>query len=56
VTVLNRTKKVLESRAGDLTDFMENLEKAKGIHGYSNIEDKIQGVSNQKEILDNQKD
>lgn len=56
VTVLNRTKKLLESRAGDLTDFMENLEKAKGIHGYSNIEDKIQGVSNQKEILDNQKD
>lgn len=52
VTVLNRTKKILESRADDLSDFMENLERAKGIQGYSNIEDKIQGVSNQKEMLD----
>jgi len=41
VTVLNRTKKLLESRAEDLGDFMENLEKAKGIAGYSQIEDKI---------------
>lgn len=41
VTVLNRTKKILEGRAEDLTDFMENLERAKGIQGYSNIEDKI---------------
>jgi len=52
VTVLNRTKKILESRAEDLGDFMQNLEKARGIEGYSHIEDKIQGVSNQKEILD----
>ena len=35
---------------------MQNLERAKGIQGYSNIEDKIQGVSNQKEMMDNQKD
>ena len=35
---------------------MRQLEKSKGISGYSNIEDQIQGVSNQKEILDNQKD
>ena len=54
--MLNRTKKLLESRAGDLSEFMANLEKAKGISGYSNIEDKIQGVSNQKELLDNEKD
>ena len=56
VTVLNRTKKLLQSRAGDITEFMENLEKAKGITGYSKIEDQIQGVSNQKELLDNDKD
>lgn len=35
---------------------MQNLEKSKGIMGYSNLEDQIQGVSNQKEALDNQKD
>ena len=35
VTVLNRTKKLLQSRATDLGDFMANLEKAKGISGYS---------------------
>jgi len=31
VTVLNRTKKILESRAEDLGDFMKNLEKKQGI-------------------------
>lgn len=55
VTVLNRTKKLLESRADDLGEFMKNLERSKGIEGYSSIEDKIQGVSNQKEFLDDQK-
>lgn len=56
VTVLNRTKQVLESRAEDLGDFMKDLEKKQGVAGYTDIEDKIQGVSNMKEILDNQKD
>lgn len=41
VTVLNRTKKVLESRAEDMSEFMQNLEKARGISGYTQIEDKI---------------
>jgi len=35
---------------------MEQLEKSKGITGYSNVEEQIQGVSNQKEMLDNEKD
>ena len=56
VKVLNRTKQILQSRAEDLGDFMKNLEKSKGISGYSNIEDQIQGVSSQKENLDNMKD
>ena len=56
VTVLNRTKQVLESRAEDLGDFMKDLEKKQGVAGHTDIEDKIQGVSNMKEILDNQKD
>ena len=41
ITVLNRTKKILQSRAEDLGEFMKNLEKQKGISGYSNIEDQI---------------
>jgi intraflagellar transport protein 81 len=39
VTVLNRTKKILTDRAEDLGEFMQNLEKSKGIAGYSGIED-----------------
>merc|ERR1711935_135236 len=56
VNVLNRTKKILQTRAEDLGEFMKNLERSKGISGYSNIEEQIQGVSNQKEIFDTQKD
>ena len=35
---------------------MKELEKSKGIAGYANVEEQIQGVSNQKELLDNEKD
>lgn len=56
VTVLARTKSILEGRAENLGDFMQDLERKQGIQGYSQIEDQIQGVSNQKELLDNQKD
>lgn len=56
VNVLKRTKSILQGRAEDLGEFMKNLERTQGVSGYSNIEDQIQGVSNQKEILDNQKD
>jgi len=31
VTVLNRTKNILQSRAEDLGEFMQNLERTKGI-------------------------
>lgn len=39
VNVLNRTKRILQSRAEDLGEFMKNLERSKGISGYSNIEE-----------------
>jgi hypothetical protein len=39
VTVLNRTKQILQSRADDLDGFMKQLEKERGISGYSNIEE-----------------
>lgn len=37
--VLNKTKKILTSRAEDLGEFMQNLERSKGITGYASIED-----------------
>jgi intraflagellar transport protein 81 len=55
VQVLHRTRAILESRAEDMDQFMQDLEQKKGISGYSKIEEQIQGVSNQKEMLDNEK-
>ena len=43
VTVLDRTKQILKDRAGDVDDLMSQLEKKKGIQGYSKVEDQIQG-------------
>lgn len=39
VTVLTRTKQILKDRAGDVDDFLADLEKKKGIQGYSQVED-----------------
>jgi intraflagellar transport protein 81 len=39
VTVLGRTKSILESRAENLGQFMQDLERKQGIQGYSQIED-----------------
>lgn len=55
VTVLDRTKQILKERAGDVDEFLRDLERKKGIAGYSKVEDDIQGVSELKEKLDNAK-
>lgn len=55
VTVLDRTKQILKEKAGDAEEFLHQLEKSKGIQGYSQVEDQIQGVSELKEKLDNAK-
>ena len=55
VTVLDRTKQILKERAVDVDELMNQLEKKKGIQGYSKVEDQIQGVSELKEKLDNAK-
>jgi len=39
IGVLAKTKNILKSRADDLGDFMQQLERQKGISGYTNIED-----------------
>jgi len=49
VKVLERTKEILKSRAGNVDEFLRDLERKKGIAGYSSVEDQIQGVSELKE-------
>lgn len=56
VTVLSRTESILMNRADNLDDFMKGLEKQKGIAGYTDVQDKLQMVSENKEFLDNKKD
>lgn len=55
VNVLDRTKQILKERAGDVDDLLRDLERKKGVAGFSQVEDQIQGVSELKEQLDNQK-
>lgn len=55
VNVLDRTKAILKEKAGDVDDFLRDLEKKKGVQGYSQVEDQIVGVSEMKEKLDNVK-
>lgn len=55
VKVLERTKEILRSRAGNVDEFLRELERKKGIVGYSTVEDQIQGVSELKEQMDNNK-
>lgn len=38
VTVLQRTESILKSRADNLDEFMAGIEKKKGIHGYTGVE------------------
>lgn len=55
VSVLFRTQTILKSRAENVDDFMAELEKQKGIVGFSKIDEQIQGVSEKTEMLDNAK-
>lgn len=56
VTVLLRTENILKSRADNLDDFMKGLEKQAGISGYTKVQDQLQMVSENNEVLNNQKD
>ena len=53
VTVLARTEQILKSRAENLDEFMVDLEKKKGIAGYSNVNDQIKDVSKASQLLNN---
>jgi len=41
VTLLSRTEQILKSRAENLDEFMRDLEKKKGISGYTNVQDQL---------------
>lgn len=56
VTVLQRTENILKSRADNLEEFMEGIEKKQGIQGYTSVENQIQGASEQTESLNQLKD
>lgn len=55
VTTLDRTKHILSDKAGDVQEVLQKLEREKGVSGFSNVEEQIQGVSEMKEKLDNAK-
>ena len=42
VTVLQRTENILKSRADGLDEFMKDLERQKGVAGYTNIQSEVQ--------------
>jgi intraflagellar transport protein 81 len=56
VTVLSRTEQILKSRTENLEEFMRDLEKQKGISGYTNVNNQIQGISQANQILNNKKE
>ena len=53
VTVLDRTKQILTQKDAHALDMLHKIEKEKGITGYSEVEDNIQLVSENKEKADN---
>ena len=53
VTVLARTEQIMKSREENLDEFMVDLEKKKGIAGYSNVNDQIKDVSKASQLLNN---
>lgn len=52
LNILSRTEDLLKSRAGDIDDFLRNLERQKGIQGYTDIYSKEVDIAKQKKNLD----
>ena len=56
VTVLQRTDQILKSRCENLDEFMQALEKKRGISGYTQVQEQIQGISKANAVLNNKKE
>jgi hypothetical protein len=56
LNILSWTEDILKSRAGDIDDFLKNLEKQKGIQGYTDINNRAEAIAKDKKNLDMAKD
>lgn len=56
LNILSRTESILKSRAGDIDDFLKNLERQKGISGYTDIDNRAESLAKEKRNLDVAKD
>lgn len=45
LNILSRTEAILTSRAGDIDDFLKQLEWQKGISGYTNINARAEDIA-----------
>ena len=52
LNVLSRTEDIIKKRAGDIDDFLKNLERQRGISGYTAVDDKMKNVAIEKKHLD----
>jgi len=48
LNVLTRTETILKSKAGDIDEFMSNMERQRGIQGYTDVENKAEAVAKEK--------
>ena len=53
--VLNRTEAVLKSRCDNLEDVMANIEKSKGVEGYTSTQNTLEQISNATAALNSTK-
>lgn len=56
LNILSWTEDLLKQRAGDIDDFLKNLEKSKGIQGYTDINNRAASLAIEKWNLDLAKD
>jgi len=56
VNVLNRTEAILKGKASNLDEFYKNLEKEHGVEGYGNVAEKMEGLAENQQKMDSQKD
>ena len=56
IAVLERTEALLKSRDSNLKEYLEDLERKKGIEGYSATQDRLEDVASNKQRVDQRKE
>lgn len=54
--ILSKTQDILKSKAGDVDQVLKDLERKRGIQGYTDIDKRAQDVAKEKQQLDNAKE